>query len=159
MTYSKKQRIERAGECWTACKLSVKFHSGFKCESPVANSESAHKLIRAVWDKAKLDLQEQMMVLFISVDRQKVGYHVTFMGAMDRTYGNPKFVLSLALHTLACSVILAHNYPSGSLVPSPADIALAKQIKGALDLIDVKLLDHLIFNEKTYLSMSDEGLM
>jgi DNA repair protein RadC len=159
MASSKKQRIEQAADCWTACKLSVKFQSGFKCESPVTNSESAHKLIRATWDKGKLNMQEQMMAFFISIDKQTVGYHAFFMGTVDRTYGNLRFIVSFALHTLACSVILAHNHPSGSLVPSPSDITLTKHIKGALNLIELKLLDHLIINEKTYLSMSDEGFM
>ena len=159
MAYSKEQGIEQAADCWTACKLSVKYQSGFKCASPVSNSESAHKLIRAAWDKGKINMREQMMAFFISIDNQTVGYHATFMRTVDRTYGNPKFLVSLALHTLACSVILAHNHPSGSLTPSPADIALTKQIRGALHLIEVKLLDHLILNEKTYLSMADEGFM
>jgi DNA repair protein RadC len=159
MASSKKQRIKQAADCWTACELSVKYKPGFKCVNPITNSESAHKLIRATWDKGKLNMQEQMMAFFISIDKQTVGYHAFFMGTGDRSYGNPKLIVRFALHTLACSVILAHNHPSGSLVPSPADIALTKQIKDALCLIEVKLLDHLIINDKTYLSMSDEGFM
>jgi DNA repair protein RadC len=156
---TKQNKQKEAADCWTACKLSVKYHSGFKCESPLTNSESAHNLIRAVWDKGKLNMQEQMMAFFISIDKQTVGYHATFMRKVDRTYGNPRFIVSLAVHTLACSVILAHNHPSGSLTPSPTVITLTKQIKDALDLIEVKLLDHLIINEKTYLSMADERYM
>jgi DNA repair protein RadC len=159
MASSKKQRIEQAADCWTTCKLSVKVQSGIKCESPITNSESAYKLVRAVWDKGKLNMQEQMMAFFISVDRKIVGYHAVFMGSVDRTFGSPKVIVSFALHTLACSAILAHNHLSGSLVPSASDIALTQKIKGALDLIEVKLLDHLIINEETYLSMSDEGFM
>jgi len=159
MAYSKKQKLEQPAEFWTACKLSVKAQPGFKCESPVNDSESAHKLIRAVWDNGKLCVQEQMMAFFVCFDKQIVGYHAAFMRTVDRTYGNPRYILNLALHTLACSVILAHNHPFGSLVPSPADIELTGQIKSALDLIEVKLVDHLIINEETYLSMSDEGYM
>jgi len=99
------------------------------------------------------------MAFFVSFDKQTVGYHATFMRTVDQTYGNPRYILILALHTLACSVILVHNHPSGSLLPSAADIGLTNQIKDALDLIEVKLLDHLIINEETYLSMSDEGYL
>jgi DNA repair protein RadC len=159
MASSKKQMIEQPKEFWTACKLSVKVHPGFKCGSPVNDSESAYRLVRAVWDRGKLKVQEQMMAFFVSCDKQIIGYHATFMRTVDRTYGNPRYILILALHTLACSVMLAHNHPSGSLNPSPADIALTEKIKGALDLIEVKLVDHLIINDKTYLSMSDEGFM
>jgi DNA repair protein RadC len=159
MASSKYQSIKQQAECWTASKLSVKVQSSFKCESPVNNSEGAHKLIRAAWDKGKLNEQEQMMAFFVSFDNQIVSYHAAFMRTVDRTYGNPRYILILALHTLACSIILAHNHPSGILVPSAADITLTKQIKCALDLIEVKLVDHLIINEKTYLSMSDEGFI
>jgi DNA repair protein RadC len=159
MNSSKKQRFKRAAECWTACELSVQYKSGFKCENPVGNSESAHKLIRAVWDKGKLNMPEQMMAFFISMDRQEVAYHATFVGTVARTYGNPRYLLTLALHTLACSVILVQNHPSGSLLPSKQDMALTRRISAALDLIEVKLVDHLIINEITYLSMSDEGYM
>jgi DNA repair protein RadC len=159
MASSKYQSVKQQAECWTASKLSVKVQSSFKCESLVNDSESALRLIRAVWDKGKLNEQEQMMAFFVSFERQTVGYHTTFMRTVDRTYGNPRYILILALHTLACSVILVHNHPSGILVPSAADITLTKQINSALDLIEVKLVDHLIINEKTYLSMSDEGFM
>ena len=159
MGLSTYQSIEQQPEYWTAFKLSVKVQSSFKCESPIDNSETAHKFIRAVWDKGKLNKQEQMMAFFISMDKQTVSYHATFMGTLDRTYGNPRYLLILALHTLACSVILAHNHPFGSLEPGSADIALTKQIRCALDLIEVKLVDHLIINETSYLSMSDERFM
>jgi hypothetical protein len=79
MAYSKNQPVEQQAEYWTACKLSVISQSGFKCESPLGNSESTHKLIRAVWEKGKLNVQEQMMAFFISFDKKSVGYHATFM--------------------------------------------------------------------------------
>jgi DNA repair protein RadC len=159
MAYSKNQPTGQPAECWTACKLSVITQSGFRCGSPVGDSETAHRLVRAVWNNGKLNLPEQMMALFISMANQNVGYHAAYMGTVDRTYGNTRYILTLALHTLACSVILVHNHPSGSLDPSTADITLTKRIRGALELIEVKLVDHLIINERAYLSMSDEGFM
>jgi len=159
MGLSTYQSIEQQPEYWTAFKLSVKVQSSFKCENPVNNSESAHKFIRAVWDKGKLNKPEQMMAFFISMDKQTISYHAAFMGTLDRTYGNPRYLLILALHTLACSVILAHNHPSGSLAPLASEISLTKRIGNTLDLIDVKVVDHLIINENAYLSMSDERFM
>jgi DNA repair protein RadC len=159
MASSKKQKLEQPTEFWTACELSVKVKPGTKCESPFTDSECTYKFIRAVWDRGKLNVEEQIMAFFVSFDRQTVCYHATFMGTVDQTHGNPRYILILALHTLACSVILVHNHSFGSLVPSAADIALTNQIKDALDLIEVKLLDHLIINEETYLSMTDQGFM
>jgi DNA repair protein RadC len=159
MLSSKNQSSGQSIECWKARKLSVKEHPGFKIECPVRDSQSAHRLIRAVWDKGKLTVHEQMMAFFISFEKQTIGYHAAFMRTVDSTYGNPRYILNLAIHTLACSVILVHNRPSGSLEPRPDDITLTKKIRGILDLLEVKLMDHLIINEKTYLSMSDEGFI
>jgi DNA repair protein RadC len=57
---------------------------------------------------------------------------------------------------MACSVIIAHNHPSGKLEPSDIDIKVTKKIKAALDLIDVKLLDHFIVTESGYYSFAAE---
>jgi DNA repair protein RadC len=59
---------------------------------------------------------------------------------------------------MASKVILVHNHPSGKLEASEKDIKITKQIKGALELIDVMLLDHLIITDDFYLSMYGHGL-
>lgn len=70
-----------------------------------------------------------------------------------------RLTVSLALHTLAASVILVHNHPSGDLQPSNADTALTKRTREALRLVDLKLLDHIIISEKAGLSMFEKGLI
>ncbi len=67
-----------------------------------------------------------------------------------------RLIASLALHTLATNIIVAHNHPSGELTPSDSDVTYTKQIKKALKPIDVKLWDHLIVSDRDYLSMSDQ---
>jgi len=63
------------------------------------------------------------------------------------------------LHSLASSVILAHNHPSGNLTPSIADIETTKQIKAALNLIDVKLHDHFIITVHGWSSLYAQGVL
>ena len=70
-----------------------------------------------------------------------------------------RLIASLALHTLATCVIVAHNHPSGDLMRSDNDLNTTKILKNASKLIDVVLLDHLIISDRDYLSMSDKGLM
>jgi DNA repair protein RadC len=64
-----------------------------------------------------------------------------------------KLLVSLALHSMACGVFIAHNHPSGNLLPSKSDESLAEKIKYAPKLIDVKLIDHVILTDNGYLSM------
>ena len=68
-------------------------------------------------------------------------------------------LVCLALHTMASKVIVVHNHPSGKLEASKSDIKITKQIKEALELIDVLLLDHLIITDDFYLSMHGHGLV
>jgi len=70
-----------------------------------------------------------------------------------------RLIVSLALHTQATNVIVAHNHPSGNLTPSNSDLATTRHLKKGLKLIDVRLWDHLIISDRYYLSMSDENLI
>jgi DNA repair protein RadC len=64
-----------------------------------------------------------------------------------------------ALHHHAAAVVLAHNHPSGSVQPSPADLALTQTLRAALGLVDVRVLDHIIVGPGQALSMAEQGLL
>ncbi len=66
-------------------------------------------------------------------------------------------VFATALKCLATSMIIAHNHPSGTLIPSQADLNLTKKIAEAGKLLDIALLDHIILTEGSYYSFRDEG--
>lgn len=78
-------------------------------------------------------------------------------GGMAGTVVDARIVFRKALEGKACSVILAHNHPSGNLHPSQADIDLTKKLKSAGQLLDITVLDHLIISERGYYSFADEG--
>jgi DNA repair protein RadC len=59
----------------------------------------------------------------------------------------------------AVSVVLVHNHPSGSAMPSRADEALTQKLKAALALVDVRILDHMIVGGSDVLSMAERGLL
>jgi DNA repair protein RadC len=71
----------------------------------------------------------------------------------------PRHVIEEAIRHKACSVILAHNHPSGTLKPSQSDIELTRQLMDALNHIDIKVQDHIIIAGTDFLSFSKEGLM
>ncbi|OYX80916.1 MAG: hypothetical protein B7Y83_17880, partial [Flavobacteriales bacterium 32-34-25] len=69
-----------------------------------------------------------------------------------------RLVFKMALEKGATALILCHNHPSGTLVPSDADKQITKKLKLAGDSLDVKVLDHLIVTETKYFSFVDEGI-
>jgi DNA repair protein RadC len=85
-----------------------------------------------------------MMAFFINSRGKVIGYRLMGIGDMDSVTLDVRLLTCLALHTLASSVILAHNHPSGHIEPSKADIDVTKNVKEALKLINVKLLDHIV---------------
>jgi DNA repair protein RadC len=66
-------------------------------------------------------------------------------------------ILKSALHLQASSLILAHNHPSGQLIPSIADKQLTQRMKTAASSVDMIVADHLILNASYYVSFADEG--
>ena len=127
-------------------------------ENPIINDGDAYVLFLAIWDKERINFQEQFAALFLNRRGMAIGYRLISTGKLESTTVDIRLIASLALHTLAASVIVAHNHPSGFLEASDADNAVTKKLKKALNLIDVKLLDHLIISEGGYLSMDPEEL-
>jgi DNA repair protein RadC len=69
-----------------------------------------------------------------------------------------RLIFKLALENGATGLILCHNHPSGELKPSNADKQITKKIKTGGEILDVKVLDHIIITETKYYSFVDEGI-
>ncbi|WP_034256854.1 RadC family protein [Adhaeribacter aquaticus] len=80
-------------------------------------------------------------------------------GGIAGTVADPKIIFKQAIENLASAIILVHNHPSGNLKPSAADISLTKKMKEAGTLLDLPILDHIIFTEHSYYSFADEGML
>jgi DNA repair protein RadC len=99
------------------------------------------------------------MAFYFNRANKLIGWRLINTGTTQSTIVDGKFLACLALHSMASSVIIAHNHPSGNLQFSNADKKVILQIREALKLIDVSFLDHLIISENGYLSMMEEGLI
>ena len=80
-------------------------------------------------------------------------------GTMHGTIAEPREVFRNAIHLGASSIIIAHNHPSGSLIPSRADIKVTKELVKAGKLLKIGVIDHIIVSSEGYYSFSDEGLL
>ncbi|MDO5510500.1 MAG: DNA repair protein RadC [Weeksellaceae bacterium] len=78
-------------------------------------------------------------------------------GGISQTVVDQRRILRKALEKSATAIIIAHNHPSGNLTPSPMDIQITEKIKQSAELMDIKLLDHLIITQTAYYSFADEG--
>ena len=91
--------------------------------------------------------REVFSVLLLDTRHQLLGYHEIFHGTIDTTSVHPREVVRLALQKNAAAIIVAHNNPSGVADPSQSDIAITQRLKAALELVDIRLLDHFIIGQ------------
>ena len=117
----------------------------------------------AVKDYLQLHLaahpHEVFAVLFLDAQHRLLVLEELFRGTLTQTSVYPKEIVIRALHHQAVAVVLAHNHPSGSVQPSPADEALTRTLTAALALVDVRVLDHVIVAPGLALSMAEKGLL
>jgi DNA repair protein RadC len=103
--------------------------------------------------------KEVFLVLFLDTQNRLVATEEMFSGSLKETSVYPREVVKRALHHNAAAVIFAHNHPSGIAQQSQADELITKQLKQALDLVDVKVLDHFIVAGNNTLSFAQKGLL
>lgn len=129
-------------------------------ERPViTNADDAHKILYSTWDKNRMNIAEEFKVLYLNGSNRVIGVYEISMGGITGTVADPRLILAAALKSLAVSIILAHNHPSGNLKPSQADIELTKKVKEASAFHDIRLLDHVILSSEGYFSFANDGLL
>lgn len=103
--------------------------------------------------------QEHFLCASINGANEILNIRVVSIGLIDRTPVHPREVFADELADRASAIIVAHNHPAGTLTPSSADIEATKQIKQAGQIVDIELLDHIIFNRLGYYSFLEEGCL
>lgn len=122
----------------------------------IQSSEAAANFIRSFYT-GDIDIFESSFVLLLNSQNLTIGYAKLSQGGIQGTVMDPRLVAHYAVKCLASAVIIAHNHPSGALKPSDADLTLTKKINSGLDLLDIKLLDHIIITSEGYYSLLDNG--
>lgn len=103
--------------------------------------------------------QEVFGCLFLDVKNNIIDFELLFKGTIDRATVYPREIIKAALSKQAANIILAHNHPSGNVEPSQSDIELTQQLKKALQLVDINLLDHIIVGKAGALSMVEASVI
>ena len=102
---------------------------------------------------------ELFCCLFLDNRHRVLRFDEMFRGTIDGTTVYPREVVKEALSVNAAAVILAHNHPSGVAEPSQADERITRRLKSALELVDIRLLDHLIIGDGRATSLASRGLV
>lgn len=128
-----------------------------KLREPGAAFTSSH----AVRDWLRLQLatleREEFTALFLDNQHRLITHDTLFTGTINHTQVHPREVVKAALKHNAAAILVAHCHPSGLAEPSDADRRITERLKQALDLVDIRLLDHLVVGGMDIVSFAERG--
>ena len=123
---------------------------------PIKSSETVYDLFHPLMG----DLEhEEFWLLMLNRANRVLGRYKVSQGGLSGTVIDTRIILKKALDNLASSIIVCHNHPSGNNQPSDADVKITEKLKKAAEMLEIKLLDHVIIADKSYFSFADEGLI
>ncbi|WP_438970734.1 RadC family protein [Methylophaga sp.] len=100
---------------------------------------------------------EVFSCLFLDNQHRMIAFEELFRGTIDGASVYPREVVKQAIKHNAAAVIFAHNHPSGIAEPSQADIHITRRLKSALELVDIRVLDHIIIGDAEPTSLAQRG--
>lgn len=104
------------------------------------------------------DLEHEVFgVLCLDQQHRLIQYAPLFRGTINQASVYPRELVKLVLACNAAVVILVHNHPSGKPTPSESDRAITQTIKQALNLVEVRVMDHVVVGREGYVSMAERG--
>lgn len=160
------RRFKGVGEA-KAVSIAAAFELGVRFRDEIDRSRDMKPVkvtsSRVVYDEMRTTLEtlphEEFWVVLLSRSNTIMAKRLISRGGTAATVVDPKLVMHEALSHLASGIILVHNHPSGNLAPSEQDKTLTKKLIKAGELLEIKVLDHLIIAHGGYTSFNDEGLM
>lgn len=122
----------------------------------INSPEDAQKYMRQFWGD-DIEVYESFFLVLLNRQHHTIGYVKISQGGIVGTVVDVKIIAKYVIDSLASACMVAHNHPSGSLRPSEADKAITKRLQDVLDLLECKLIDHVILTKEGYYSFSTDG--
>lgn len=144
----------------TIKRFEIKGNSTEFKKVKIGSSQDAADFCRNFY-RDDIEVFESFFLLLLNNANNTIGYVKISQGGIVGTVVDVRILAKYAIESLATSVILCHNHPSGNMKPSQADINITEKVKQALNLFDIKTLDHIILSpeDNKYLSFGDDGLI
>lgn len=122
----------------------------------IGSSKDAFELLQPIIGELP---HEEFWIVYLNNSNKVLFKEQSSKGGITGTLVDVRLVMKQALEHGAVGLILAHNHPSGTLKPSHADKQLTQKLKNAAEVLDVKVLDHLIITQKAYFSFADKQIL
>lgn len=146
----------KAAQLKAALELGRRASASARPERPVIRSatDAKHYLLSDFVDEE----QEKFLVVLLDTKHHVVGKEILYRGTLNQTAIRPAEVFRQAVRANCASVLVAHNHPSGDPTPSADDVATTARLEKVGELLDIKLVDHIIMTRDAALSLREKGL-
>lgn len=122
----------------------------------INSSKSVFELLQPIMGELQ---HEEFWIVYLNNSNKVLHKAQLSKGGITGTLVDVRLVMKQALEFGAVGIILAHNHPSGTLKPSVADRQITQKLKQSAEVMDIKVLDHLIITQKEYYSFADESIL
>lgn len=150
------QKIQGMGIA-QSCKVMAAYELGRRLFGQnlkqITNPADIWDAIKHLADRTK----EQFICCTLNGAQALIHIHIVTVGIINKTIVHPREIFAEAMKDRACSIIVAHNHPSGRLEASHEDIEITRRISEAGEILGIPLLDHIIFSETGFISLKEKG--
>lgn len=103
--------------------------------------------------------KEQLLVLYLDTHNREIQRETVSIGTLNANLVHPREVFEPAVKNLSAGIILIHNHPSGDVEPSNDDLKITKQLVEAGKIMGIKIIDHLIVGQDSFMSFKEKGIL
>lgn len=137
-------------------RVSVMLVGESLTEYQIKDSDDIKRMLQ---DYMKNFDREHFVALFLNGKQQVQSIHEVSVGTINRTMVHPREVFKAAILANAVSIAVAHNHPSGEVLPSDLDLLVTERLCEAGKIIGIDVIDHLIIGGNQYYSFAENGLL
>lgn len=128
----------------------------FKDNIKLITPESIYLYLK---DHLEMKMQEHFIALYLNTKGELIKKETLFIGSLSSSLVHPREIFKHAVVNSAAAIIMVHNHPSGDPTPSQNDIEVTKIIHKNADLMDIKLMDHIIIGRNRYFSFKEKSIL
>jgi DNA repair protein RadC len=145
--------VAKASQILASIELAKRYTS--QNNRKITSAEDVYSELKSFTNKK----QEYFLTITLDGASHIINTRTVFIGTLNQSLVHPREVFADAIADRSAGIIIAHNHPSGTLVPSRADISITQRLKEVSKLVGIELLDHVILAKSGFYSFADEGLL
>jgi DNA repair protein RadC len=142
-----------------ARKKAQQYIAGNLALKPINDSLLSPRQVSDQCDSFRSKKKEHFCIFFLNTQNQIIGREIISIGTLNASLVHARECFRTAIVKNCCSIVLAHNHPSGSLEPSAEDLSVTKRLVDAGRLLGIEVQDHVIVTAQAYTSFKEQRLI